>query len=68
MKFKRVEFQLDESIYTDLLVMSIELDERIATLIRESLIKQLDDHKKKSEKFTELRTLVLTRRKKGVKS
>jgi hypothetical protein len=51
-----------------LLVMSIELDQKMATLIRGSLIKQLDHHKKTSEKFTELRTLVLTRRRKSVKS
>ncbi len=65
---KRVEFHLEESLYTDLLVMSIELDQKMATLIRGSLIKQLDLHKKTSAKFTELRTLVLTRRRKSVNS
>ncbi len=68
MNRKRIEFHVDESLYTDLLVMSIELDQKIATLVRSSLVKQLELHKKKSTEFTELRSLVLTTRLKGVKS
>lgn len=68
MNRKRIEFHLDESLYTDLLVMSIELDQKIATLIRSSLVHQLELHKKKSVEFTELRSLVLTTRLKSVKS